>query len=128
MFINSKPLLSPFYCRPTLSSKDLFILSFSGVIYVTPCHINVGNLTFSAESCIWSRPSPFPSYFGLNNLCFFLFFIKLPLPLSLLLQSATTVSPAPTYNLSIPSVFLLLYFEMISFLHKCESDTPWDQN
>ena len=47
MFMNNKPLPHPCHLGPTFFPKDLFI-SFSGVIYVTPYPINVGNWTFSS--------------------------------------------------------------------------------
>ena len=131
MFLNRKPLPRPCHCRPTLFySKDLFILLFSGVIYVTPT-LSILAIEHSPRNFSFSlAPSPSaPSIFGPNTALFFSFLNQLLLPLPF---TAIGFIPQHTRNLSIQSVFLPSYFITIScsnpnvqhlfFLHNCDSD------
>ena len=132
MFLNGKLLPHPFHRRPTLFPKDLFILSFSGVIYVTPI-LSIVAIEHSPRSFAFGLAS-FPVFSGLKThvFWFFPFFLSIT-PSSIFSLTIGYTSPR-TYNLSLPCGVLPSYFILISFsnpnvqhvhvfffLRKCES-------
>ena len=117
MFLNGKPLPHPFHRRLTFFSKDLFILSLSGVIYITPLPLSMLAIELSPRNFAFGlTPPPLKSIFGLNTRSiFFSFFFNYSFLYLYFNNRLQPPHPPRTYSLPLPCVSLPSYFMIISF-------------